>query len=93
MPPGKDQAMLTNAIASPVSKIEVRFRRVSGITTCSLDRLSVDEVLAGCPVRAFRWFRGRRFYSGWYWSATMRGLVAYKSRLERGFCWRISTPM
>jgi hypothetical protein len=49
---------------------------------CSLDRLPVDEVLAGSPVREFRWFRGRRFYSGWYWSSTTRGLIAYESRLE-----------
>lgn len=33
-------------------------------------------------VREFRWYRGRRIYSGWYWSATTGGLVAYESRLE-----------
>ena len=49
---------------------------------CSLDRLPVDEVLAAGPVREFRWVRGRRFYSRWYWSATTGGLVAYESRLE-----------
>jgi hypothetical protein len=31
----------------------------------------------------FRWYRGRRFYSGWYWSATGERLVAYESLLER----------
>jgi hypothetical protein len=60
----------------------VRFRRGSGTAACSVDRLSVDEVLAAGPVREFRWYRGRRFYSGWYWSATTGGLVAYESRLE-----------
>jgi hypothetical protein len=33
-------------------------------------------------VREFRWFRGRRHYSGWYFSSTVGGLVAYESRLE-----------
>jgi MFS family permease len=35
----------------------------------------VDNVLAAGPVREFRWYRGRRFYSGWYWSATTGGLA------------------
>jgi hypothetical protein len=42
----------------------------------------VDDVVAGRPVREFRWYRGRRHYSGWYWSSTMGRLVAYESRLE-----------
>lgn len=48
----------------------------------SLDRVVVDEVVAGLPVREFRWYKGRRHYSGWYWSATMRQMVVYESRLE-----------
>ena len=48
----------------------------------TLDRLPSDEVLAGMPVREFRWYRGRRHYSGWYWAATTGGHVAYESRLE-----------
>jgi TnsA-like endonuclease N terminal len=47
-----------------------------------LDRVRVDRLISGLPVREFRWFRGRRFYSGWYWSATAKRLVAYESRLE-----------
>jgi hypothetical protein len=39
-------------------------------------------MVEGLPVREFRWFRGRQFYSGWYWSSTMQKLVAYESRLE-----------
>jgi len=42
----------------------------------------VDDLVAGLPVREFRWYRGKRHYSGWYWSSTMGGLVAYESRLE-----------
>jgi hypothetical protein len=69
--------------ASPASAVEVRFKREDGgCSTSTLARVSVDEVLAGAPVRDFRWYKGRRFYSGWYWSATTGGLVAYESRLE-----------
>ena len=42
----------------------------------------LDEVVSGLPVREFRWYRNRKHYSGWYWSSTMEGLVAYESRLE-----------
>jgi hypothetical protein len=48
----------------------------------TLDRLCADEVIAGLPVREFRWYKGRRHYSGWYWCATGQRLVAYESRLE-----------
>ena len=34
------------------------------------------------PVREFRWYRGRRHYSGWYWAVTTSGHVVYESRLE-----------
>jgi hypothetical protein len=67
---------------SPAVQVEARYRRGSELVTCSLDRLPVDAVLAGGPVREFRWFRGRRHYSGWYFSSTAGGLVAYESRLE-----------
>ena len=42
----------------------------------------VDDLVTGLPVREFRWYKGRRHYSGWYWSSTMGRLVAYESRLE-----------
>ncbi|MEU5853573.1 hypothetical protein [Saccharopolyspora shandongensis] len=61
----------------------VRYRGGDGgFVDTSLDRLPVDEVLAGLPVREFRAYRGRRHYSGWYWSATTGGHVVYESRLE-----------
>src|SRR5580698_9033796 len=53
-----------------------------GMVDMSLDRVAATEVLAGLPVREFRSYKGRRHYSGWYWSSTMGGLVAYESRLE-----------
>lgn len=46
------------------------------------DRLLVDEVAGGQPVREFRCYRGRKHYSGWYAATTTGGLVAYESRLE-----------
>lgn len=45
-------------------------------------RVVFEDVLAGLPVREFRAYRGRRHYSGWYWSATTSGHVVYESRLE-----------
>jgi hypothetical protein len=75
--------MATVTHVSPAMAVEARFRRSDGgEASCVLDRLAVDDVLAGRPVRDFRWYKGRRFYSGWYWSATAGGLVAYESRLE-----------
>lgn len=48
----------------------------------TLDRVAVDDVVAGLPVREFRSYKGRQHYSGWYWSATLARLVVYESRLE-----------
>jgi hypothetical protein len=68
---------------SAVQNIAVAYRSGSGAeVSSSLDRVVVDEVVAGLPVREFRWYKGRRHYSGWYWSATTRRMVVYESRLE-----------
>jgi hypothetical protein len=65
------------------SSVEVRYKGADReLRMSTLDRVDVDEVLGGLPVREFRWYKGRRFYSGWYWSATGQRLVAYESRLE-----------
>jgi hypothetical protein len=48
----------------------------------TLDRLPVNGMAAGRLVREFRSYKGRRHYSGWYWSATVKTLLAYESRLE-----------
>ena len=34
------------------------------------------------PWRTFRWYKGQRHYSGFYWSSTERAHVIYESRLE-----------
>lgn len=65
------------------SGIRVTYRASSGaVVDTTLDRLCADEVIAGLPVREFRWYKGRRHYSGWYCCATGQRLVVYESRLE-----------
>jgi len=76
----------SRAGATPVRNehdVSVRYRGSDGrFVDTRLDRLPVDDVLAGLPVREFRSYQGRRHYSGWYWSATTGGHVVYESRLE-----------
>lgn len=61
----------------------MRYRRDDGqFADTTLDRLAVDDVIAGLPVREFRSYKGRLHYSGWYWSSSMSRLLAYESRLE-----------
>jgi len=61
----------------------VRYRDAAGrVCEGPLERVADEDLFGGVPVRQFRWFKGRRYYSGWYWSATTGGLVAYESRLE-----------
>jgi hypothetical protein len=63
--------------------VAVRYRCARGdVVDSTLDRVSVVDVADGRPVREFRSYKGRRHYSGWYWSATVGRLVAYESRLE-----------
>jgi hypothetical protein len=64
-------------------RVRVRYRTEEGaVVKTTLDRVVVDEVVRGLPVREFRWHKGQRHYSGWYWAATVERLVAYESRLE-----------
>ena len=68
---------------SGAGRVGVRYRSDDGrFAEVALDRLAVDEVVAGLPVREFRSYKGRQHYSGWYWSATLGRLVVYESRLE-----------
>jgi hypothetical protein len=70
-------------LENPAGAIRLRYRRADGeFAITSLERVVLDEVVAGLPVREFRSYKGRRHYSGWYWSSTMGRLVAYESRLE-----------
>jgi hypothetical protein len=74
---------MSSGSGNPAGKIQLRYRRADGeFADTSLERVLVDEVVVGLPVREFRSYKGRRHYSGWYWSSTMGRLVAYESRLE-----------
>ena len=42
----------------------------------------MDDLARAVPWRTFRWHRGQRHYSGWWWSSTAGGHVIYESRLE-----------
>ncbi|WP_392751829.1 TnsA-like heteromeric transposase endonuclease subunit [Streptomyces sp. LN590] len=44
--------------------------------------VSVELSASAVPWRTFRWFRGRKHYSGIYWAATTNDHVIYESRLE-----------
>ncbi len=64
-------------------RIQVTYRAADAtVVETTLDRVTVEAVVTGLPVREFRYYKGRRHYSGWYWSSTMARLVGYESRLE-----------
>ncbi len=47
------------------SRVRVRFRKADGkFSDTTLDRVSVDDVVAGLPVRVFRSYEGRRHSAG-----------------------------
>jgi hypothetical protein len=46
------------------------------------ERADVSVLYTALPWRTFRWHRGQRHYSGWYWAATQRDHVIHESRLE-----------
>jgi hypothetical protein len=63
--------------------VRVQYRQAAGqVVDTTLDHAVLGELAGSAPVREFRWYRGQPHYSGWYWSSTMQGLVAYESRLE-----------
>ena len=45
-------------------------------------RVASADLYEAAPWRTFRWYYGKRHYSGSYWSATQRDHVIYQSRLE-----------
>ncbi len=65
------------------SAVRVEYRAAGGNAIDTfLDRVALDELVDSKPVREFRWYRGRKHYSGWYWASTVGRLVVYESRLE-----------
>jgi hypothetical protein len=64
-------------------RASVRYRDATGeFVDTSLAGVQVTDVIEGQPVREFRSYKGRRHYSGWYWSSTVARMVAYESRME-----------
>lgn len=53
----------------------------------SLSDVDPAQVAEGQPVREFPVYVGRRNYSGYFWSATMRRHVVYESLLELSWLW------
>lgn len=62
--------------------VEVTLSVDGEAATLPLSAMTAPQLLAGSPVRVFRWHRGQRHFPGWYWSATDRRHVIYESRLE-----------
>jgi hypothetical protein len=63
--------------------VKVQYRATRGeLVEATLDGVVLDDLASSVPVREFRSYRGRKHYSGWYWSSTTDGLVVYESRLE-----------
>ena len=47
------------------NRVEVRYRRADGeFAETTLDRVVLAEVVAGLPVREFRWYKGGQHYPG-----------------------------
>lgn len=76
--------VMTIDIHDRLATVGVRYRPASGEdrVDSTLARAVSADLMAALPVREFRWYKGRTFYSGWFWSATTGGLVAYESLLE-----------
>lgn len=53
----------------------------------ALPDVDARRVLEGLPVRNFPVYRGRKNYSGYFWSATVGGHVVYESLLELSWLW------
>ncbi|MFI1989103.1 TnsA-like heteromeric transposase endonuclease subunit [Actinoplanes sp. NPDC020271] len=63
---------------------KIKYRRADGkYLDTTLDRVQVAEIAKSIPVRDFRSYKGRKNYSGLYWSSKMMGHVAYESLLEK----------
>ncbi|MBW6434936.1 TnsA-like heteromeric transposase endonuclease subunit [Actinoplanes hulinensis] len=74
---------MSTAFEKRLASVGVRYRSAGGdYVDTVLGRAQLPELQSARPVREFRWYKGRTFYSGWYWSATTGAHVIYESRLE-----------
>lgn len=56
--------------------------RPTSITTTTLDKVTTDQLLRSQPVREFRYYKGKKYYSGWMYSTTVGDHIAYESLYE-----------
>ncbi|MCW2651420.1 MAG: hypothetical protein JWR32_2396 [Mycobacterium sp.] len=66
--------------------VTMKFRRSRGgpVVTVLMADAGQDDISQAYPWRTFRWYKGQRHNSGWYWSETQMSSVIYESRL--GMC-------
>lgn len=75
--------IMAQNLGGRLASVAIRYRREDGeLVDSTLDRVRVDALFGAVPVREFRSYKGRKHYSGWYWSSTTGEMVAYESRLE-----------
>lgn len=76
--------VMTIDVHDRLASVKLRYRPAGGgdAVESTLARAAAVDLVAARPVREFRWYKGRRFYSGWYWAATTCSLIAYESLLE-----------
>lgn len=66
-----------------LASVGLRYRRDDGeFIDTTMDLARIEALSQSVPVREFRWYKGKKHYSGWYWSSTTGSMVAYESRLE-----------
>jgi len=67
-----------------VDVVTVKFRQSRGGSAVAVPMADAGlvDLSAAYPWRTFRWFKGQKHYSGWYWCATDQCSVIYESRLE-----------
>jgi hypothetical protein len=66
-----------------LASVGLRYRREDGeFIDTTMDLARIEALSKSVPVREFRWYKGKKHYSGWYWSSKTGGMVAYESRLE-----------
>jgi len=73
--------MRTQKSASSVS-VCIRLRSGEVLEDLEWSGVGASWFAEAVPWRTFRWYRGQKHYSGFYWSATMSDHVIYESRLE-----------
>lgn len=70
-------------VVADIDSAVVEFRSADGEPRSAAVRLApTSAMFEAAPWRTFRWYKGQRHYSGWYWSATENDHVIYESLME-----------